>query len=196
VWLDPDLVSYNVAQEHIGPLKPSDGWDFDFVSPRAYVLASCRDAGHLDLFTFGPLSPLPHSPGGTFQQRTGTHAARLRLPLLQPGVSLTRCTVHSGPFEAHGRPGGPPPPLHAECVHVLSTNYVGTEDAPPRRFSVFFKRRTLLSYTERTHGSLARSTPVDVPWEAWGPRNTRVMPQYQPFGWLRYVRPQLVYAGC
>jgi hypothetical protein len=78
--------------------------------------------------------------------------------------------------------------MRAECVHVLSALYAREDDLSQRRFSFFFKRRTLLAYAERAGRAGAGHTGAgapDVPWEEWGPRNTRLMPQYAPFCWLR-----------
>ena len=70
---------------------PPGTWDFAFISPRAFMLATVDGPGSIELFMFE----------ATSSSEGPVHVASLRLPELQQGQELTSITTHSAPFLAH-----------------------------------------------------------------------------------------------
>ena len=162
-----------LPQERPDTLPPGT-WDFAFISPRAFMLATVDGPGSIELFTFE----------GTSSSQGPVHVASLRLPELQQGQELTSITTHSAPFLAHPIPPGAP--FYAnqdERIHALSLRYV---DRGGLRIVMILKNSALLRYipSDANIGG-KRTEKLVVPWAEWGPRNTRFMDCLIRSSWLR-----------
>jgi hypothetical protein len=161
------------------PLQDGDAWDFDFLSPRSYVLANrgrAGDGGSLAVYSFTDATPeSDDTPSGstsspssaqTPKLRLATCKARLYLPALQPGVRLANIAVHSGPVVA--RPPASEPFITEDggAVHVISLDYVRMDEPNHYRYSLFVLNRTLRAYLDPEHsmagGRAKGKAPMDV----------------------------------
>ncbi|KAI5114812.1 hypothetical protein M0805_005347, partial [Coniferiporia weirii] len=139
----------------------------------------------------------------------------LLLPTLQPNNHYAELSAHTAPFTANAPKGSPFASSDDARIHVLS---VVTQPAPPPHsnsdsevgvpptghaasFVVIVLNRILLKYAHAhmQRGGGANTTrpcaQMDVPWEEWGPRNTRWFHERSSHAWLRYVHgPRLVRA--
>jgi hypothetical protein len=107
--------------------------------------------------------------------------ACLLLPPTQPDIVISMFTTHSGPFVAHAPPGRLFTTSQESRIHFFSVEYVSSRNRIiPLQFCFFVHNRTLLSYISKM--AEADST---VPWEEWGPQNTRFQKQKSTFHWLR-----------
>lgn len=107
--------------------------------------------------------------------------------------------------------GAPDSRVHAMCVQYHMGRAGNMERGS--RFFLFMKNDCLLKYVEDfkrectmensskesgrqyREGEIRiseRNPPRKVPWEEWGPDNTRFMPYGMQFRWLRYVHGQKV----
>ncbi len=163
--------------ERTGVLPPGT-WDFGFISSRAFMLTTVDGPGSIELFTFN----------GNSSSDPPIHVASLRLPELQEGRELISITTHSAPFLTH--PERPDAPFYAnqvERIHALSLRYV---DRGGLRVVMIVKNNFLLRFVPSelsldTSGK--QPEKLIVPWEQWGPQNTRFMDCLIRSSWLRCV---------
>ncbi|TFK62395.1 hypothetical protein BDN72DRAFT_827503 [Pluteus cervinus] len=141
--------------------------DFTFLSENAYVLTFPADHGHLAVYSVS-------SP----DQR-----ARLFLPVLCADVNqeLERLAIHTSPFFASPLPGRPFTTSETNRIHVLSMEYAGFYQST-FELRAFIPNDVLLSYVSSYHDQTQH-----IPWEDWGPKNTRVLEALQSHSWLRFV---------
>ena len=126
--------------------------------------------------------------------------ASLLLPALQSSNQYAEITSHTSPFTGRVPKGVPFVASEDARIHVLSMTTQPSQPAhsnsdselsvgPPGRaasFVVIVLNRVMLKYIDRV---LASSSPgiVEVPWEEWGPRNTRWLPERSSYAWQRFV---------
>ncbi|KAG1834914.1 hypothetical protein DFJ58DRAFT_821238 [Suillus subalutaceus] len=155
---------------------PSHISDFSFISNRAYMITIRTDGGSIQVFTFGE------------KQHEIVHVASLSLPPMK-STHLVHCTIHTGPFVARCLPNTPFWTNQEERMYVLSVQYVQVDMNVPSarpRFFLFFKNNTPLRYI-RKYREQGETNPLEVPWEEWGPRESRMLHHQVPYQWLRYV---------
>lgn len=156
---------------------PSDISDFSFISNRAYMITCGTNGGSIQIFTFGE------------NEHEIIHVASLSLPPLKSRVHLGHCGIHTGPFVARCLPNTPFWTNQEERMYVLSVQYVQENPDVPSarpRFFLFFKNSTPLRYIQKYHEQRGTSS-FEVPWEEWGPRESRMLHHQLPYQWLRYV---------
>ncbi|EIN06875.1 hypothetical protein PUNSTDRAFT_127446 [Punctularia strigosozonata HHB-11173 SS5] len=190
---------------------PDHTWDFAFLSNRSYMLSSLKHSGALHLFTFD--SPPPSSPSSSSSSSSSssppapsvspvapTHAATLHLPSIRPEIAVSNLSTHAGPVCARGR-GRASDAFVKDArarIHVVTVHYAGIVPEPgePRgRWSLFVRNGTLEGWAMRGRGCgdgiggevEGGGGALQVPWEEWGPRETRALVPQTPFSWLRYV---------
>jgi hypothetical protein len=114
-----------------------------------------------------------------------SRCARLMLPPVNAGVSVSHITTHTGPFTAHPPAGRPFTTSADSRLHYFSIEYARTVDEPLEpRFRFFVHNRTFLSYAS----SWMTHADAKVPWDDWGIMNTRFQRETASFQWLRSVR--------
>lgn len=175
--------------------------DFSLLSPRAFLLTKHYEANaSLDIYTFedSAINPQSHHDG----LRSVDWHCKLQLPTLKAPVQYHDLMTHTGPFNARADPGS-----HFRCtdevrVHILDLT-LGPfapwgEDPPeqhPRFFTVVVSHKGLMNYVQKLiEGKEAKteaSVHLTVPWEEWGPQNTRWLISRHSSGWLRYVLDDL-----
>ncbi|KAG1718629.1 hypothetical protein EDB19DRAFT_1794606, partial [Suillus lakei] len=156
---------------------PSHISDFSFISNRAYMITRGVDGGSIQVFTFGE------------DQHEIIHVASLSLPPLRSRTHLVHCAIHTGPFVARCTPDTSFWTSQEERLYVLSVQYIQVDpDVPSARpkFFLFFKHSTPLRYIRKYREQRATS-PFEVPWEEWGPHESRMLHHQLPYQWLRYV---------
>ncbi|KAH9018318.1 hypothetical protein EDB84DRAFT_1626704 [Lactarius hengduanensis] len=141
-----------------GDQVPERIWEFSFLSPRAYMITTLKDGGEIHIYSFAS----PSSP------RQPTHVATLHLPTPHPTRALFEFTTTTGPFLTRPPIGSP---------------FSFARTARPACFVMH--NRTLMRYVEAYCDDGASA--MDVPWEEWGPTETRFFVLAMGFQWLRYV---------
>ncbi|KAG2753864.1 hypothetical protein P692DRAFT_20796932 [Suillus brevipes Sb2] len=151
--------------------------DFSFISNRAYMITRGINGGSIQVFTFGD------------NEHEITHVANLSLPPLKSRSHLVHCAIHTGPFVAKCLPNTPFWTNQDERIYVLSVQYIQVDPDIPSarpRFFLFFKNSTPLRYIQR-YREQRETSYIEVPWEEWGPRESRMLNHQVPYQWLRYV---------
>ncbi|KAH8991386.1 hypothetical protein EDB86DRAFT_1599046 [Lactarius hatsudake] len=151
-------------------------WEFSFLSPRAYMITTLKDGGEIRIYSFA-------SPSSS---RQPTHVATLHLPNPNPTLALFELTTTTGPFLARPPTGSPFSFARTARVHVFTLHHdPGAHRGRWRPTCFVMRNRTLMRYVEayRDDGASA----MDVPWEEWGPTETRFLVLAMGFQWLRYV---------
>ncbi|KAJ7609274.1 hypothetical protein FB45DRAFT_876730 [Roridomyces roridus] len=139
----------------------TDRPDFQFISPRAFVTACRVDSGCIDIFMITPEKG-PNSEGAV-------HVARLWFPEAEraDGESLwepSAIGVRSGPLFLP-RKRKPHLPLRIPTGISRGENWM----------RLMVHHRTLAGYVSR-YVRQSGTDCIDLEWEDWGPRNTRVLP--------------------
>ncbi|KIJ62437.1 hypothetical protein HYDPIDRAFT_30404 [Hydnomerulius pinastri MD-312] len=169
---------------------PPATWDFSFIDSHS-IFATCGSrTGSIEIFTFScdTTSSGASEPG----QQPLVHIASLRLPAILPFVRVFNLGTHTGPFLASCPPGKPFTASNEDRIHVLTAQYINPRptEGPRNRpkFCVFFHNRMLEGYIGR-HAEQEDNggIPVVIPWEEWGPANTRFLPHNGTFQWLRWA---------
>ncbi|KAJ7753586.1 hypothetical protein DFH07DRAFT_921278 [Mycena maculata] len=148
--------------------------DFEFLSPRSYVLAFPSESGRIEIHMF---------EGG--RADATTHVATLWLPALVDDRFITSLGIYSGPFCARPMPGRPYTTSNERRIYMFSMNYNNLEWS-----RLFVHYRTLQKYVS-DYVIEERTDPLDVPWNGWGPNNSRLM-RGNDFRWLRHVHGERV----
>ncbi|KAF7421049.1 hypothetical protein PC9H_011569 [Pleurotus ostreatus] len=150
------------------------------LSARSFMLPSLKGCGSIQIYTleFSNDSRTPRSE----------LKATLLLPSSTPGLSLRSFTSHSPPIVARPLQSKMASPAAESHIHVMSVAYNAQFGI---RFRLFVPNRVLLSYAAVAPGH----APMLVPWDTWGPDNTRIMEQGDTSTWLRFVHGTRVVAG-
>ncbi|KAJ7026928.1 hypothetical protein C8F04DRAFT_1123727 [Mycena alexandri] len=161
-----------------GPQFPHSVSDFSLISPQAYILAAVNDSqyyrgrpkgiGEIHIYSFEET-----------QRNYPNHVATLQLPHPDPGRFLDRIIAHSGPFCAYPLPG-PFSKSNDNRIMVISLAYDRSE-----YYSIYVHHRYLKKYLTND------GPPLTIPWDEWGPQNSRMLPGRHLF-WLRYVHGECV----
>lgn len=175
-WATAEVLVYCIGLD-----LPMGTWDFSFLSNRAFMITSTSGAGAIDLYSFSgkaPAWPNPLPPP--------THVATLSLPPLKEGQELHHFSTHSGPIVHGPMPGKPFEPAREKRIHLMSLHY--GERGP--RYHMFVHNHYLMSHIPPGFGSGEAWKMVELPWDSWGPANTRFLEHNVHFQWLRYVHGQ------
>ncbi|KAH9031019.1 hypothetical protein EDB85DRAFT_2146365 [Lactarius pseudohatsudake] len=170
------LTAYPGDQFIHGDQAPERIWDFSFLSPRACMVTTLKDGGEIRIYSFA-------SPSSS---RRPTHVATLHLPAPHPNRALFELTTTTGPFLARPPAGSPFSFSRTARIHVFTMHHdPGAHRGRWQPACFVMHNRTLMRYVEtyRDDGSGA----VDVPWEEWGPAETRFFVLAMGFQCLRYV---------
>ncbi|KAJ7440295.1 hypothetical protein B0H11DRAFT_1750935 [Mycena galericulata] len=147
--------------------------DFQLLSPRSFILAFAAGFGRIEIHTFE----------GVRAQST-THVATLRLPELLADIVIARINIFCGPFCANPMPRKPFSTSNERRIYVILMNY---STSGWNRLVVH--HRTLQKYV--LDCVLEIGSPVDVPWDDWGPQNAAMLPAFD-FRWLRHVHGERI----
>ncbi|KAJ7614974.1 hypothetical protein FB45DRAFT_1064586 [Roridomyces roridus] len=148
---------------------------FQFISPRAFVTASTTHSGWIDLFVITPFAKAPDSEGAV-------HVARLRFPELarmSPRM-LQAIEIYSGPLCGT--------PIRRSFSHrndsriYLFLIQLESDEDETRYLRLIIHHRTLVGYVSQYERE-GRTESIDLQWESWGPRNTRILAGDQ-FDWV------------
>ncbi|KAH9051375.1 hypothetical protein EDB83DRAFT_2226136 [Lactarius deliciosus] len=159
-----------------GDEVPEHIWEFSFLSPRAYMITTLKDGGEIRIYSFAS----PSSP------RQPTHVATLHLPTPNPTRAPLELTTTTGPFLARPPTGSPFSFAGTARVHVFALHHdPGAHRGRWQPACFVMHNRTLIRYVEAHRDDGAGA--MDVPWEEWGPTETRFFVLAMGFRWLRYV---------
>ncbi|KAJ7644951.1 hypothetical protein FB45DRAFT_736878, partial [Roridomyces roridus] len=139
--------------------------DFQFLSPRVFVTICSTDSGWLDIFMITP------SEGAV-------HVARLRLPEGarqegEPAWIPGGVEIHSGPVCRHPIPGTFSPANEHRIYLIPYRLALAHGHVPHIRLMVH--HRTLAGYVSQ-YVREGRTEYIDLEWQNWGPRGSRMMP--------------------
>ncbi|KAJ7618015.1 hypothetical protein FB45DRAFT_933128 [Roridomyces roridus] len=139
-------------------LAVPDESGFQFISSRAFFLGSPEDDGQIEIHTLNVEEP------------SHTHVATLRLPAAHHDWLVTSIGVHSGPFCGHHIPGRLFSPADSRRIYCFDIDYAdGIFSA-----RLFVHHRTLTRYIDQ-YAQQKQSGPIEVHWEDWGPKETRML---------------------
>ncbi|KAJ7614975.1 hypothetical protein FB45DRAFT_1109371 [Roridomyces roridus] len=143
--------------------------DFQFISPRVFVTASPTDSGWIDIFMILP-EKAPDSEGAV-------HVTRLRFPELEhaDGLSLWNLhavSIYAGPVYEHPLPGSFIPKNENRIFFFVYR--LASTAGETRWMRLMIHHDTLAVHLSR-YGREGRTEYLDVKWEDWGPRDTRIL---------------------
>ncbi|KAJ7618025.1 hypothetical protein FB45DRAFT_216911 [Roridomyces roridus] len=138
-------------------LAVSDHSGFQFISSRAFLLGSSEADGQVEIYTLN------------VEQPSHTHVATLRFPALDDDWFLSSIGAHSGPFCSHSIPGRRFATAHSRRIYCFEIQY--NDGGFCARLFVHY--RTFRRYIEQVQQQ--QTGPMEVPWEEWGPRDTRML---------------------
>ncbi|KAJ6535113.1 hypothetical protein B0H19DRAFT_438309 [Mycena capillaripes] len=164
--------------ELVDPDLPLSVVDFHFLSPRSYILAhecdEVHEAGRIEIFTFdGDQANLP------------TLVVILELPELIPDVFITSMMIQAGPYCAQAISGTPFLKSNDNRIYMLLIFYKNIE-----WYRLFVHHRLFQQYILE-HVRETKTEKMIVPWDDWGPQNTRMLPG-QNHRWIRHVHGERV----
>ncbi|KAJ7641241.1 hypothetical protein FB45DRAFT_899736 [Roridomyces roridus] len=158
---------------------PGRGTCFQFLSSRALLLVSPEDEGRMEIHTISD-----------DERGSVTHVATLRLPTVASGWLISLIWLHSGPICGRA--------MHrrlfssADTCHIYSFHVQYTKAHVAFWARLFVHHRTLRRYiSEYFRQECTPPTPIDVPWEEWGPDETRML-QGDHRRWHRHVHGERV----
>ncbi|KAJ6535131.1 hypothetical protein B0H19DRAFT_1185057 [Mycena capillaripes] len=162
-WRSGITIATTIIEE-----QPFSVADFKFLSSRSYLLVHGFDpaqpSGLIKIFTFE--GTCPNSP---------IHVATLQLPELFPARRISLTLIQTGPFCANPISGTPFSKSNDRRIFVFVIDYGGT---PELQYRLVVRHRYLhgyvLDHVRRGQGRTDSATVV--PWEEWGPRNSRMLP--------------------
>ena len=179
-------------------------WDLTFLSSRAYMITCAGETGSLVLYAINDPSPT------TGEIQPPTRVLRLRLPELRPHRHLRTINTHSAPHLARPEALDSPFVQHQHLrIHLVQLMY---GDLMPN-YTMYIKNEYLLDLMDQVREKRgvyqdlqpdnAGTYYVDhfappgnyLPWEDWGPTNTRFLQQDLRFQWLRYDHNVVVLCG-
>ncbi|KAJ7614966.1 hypothetical protein FB45DRAFT_1064580 [Roridomyces roridus] len=138
--------------------------DFQFISPRVFVVASSTDSGWLDIFMISPTN-------------TTVHVARLRLPVgMRPdgeaawmpgGVDIQSGPVCGHPVRGSFFPG-------SENRIYLCAYKLALAHGDVRNIRLIVHQRALVRYVSQ-YVREGRTEYIDSEWDDWGPRGARML---------------------
>ncbi|KAJ7617306.1 hypothetical protein FB45DRAFT_933863 [Roridomyces roridus] len=153
--------------------------DFRFLSPRAFVTASPTESGWIDIFMITPTKAPDHAGA--------VHVVRLRFPELArvDGMSLwdsQAIDISGGPVCGHPIRGSFSPRTENGIYLFMHEVHSLNHERQSRWLRLMIHHRTLADYISR-YLQADQTECIDLQWEAWGPRNTRILPG-DPLDWI------------
>jgi hypothetical protein len=137
--------------------------DIQFLSSRSFIVAFGGDrSGQIDIFTLGKTEPAQ------------VHVATLQLPQLAPGGFISSMKILAAPLCAKSIAGTPFSQSNENRIYMFMICYCDDQ-----WFRLFVHHQWLQKYIRDHSGR--KTTPTVVPWEEWGPLNSRMLPgkEYQ-----------------
>ncbi|KAF9479670.1 hypothetical protein BDN70DRAFT_878543 [Pholiota conissans] len=173
-WNTSDLIFDSSLSNSLNfPLSPTTmpGLEYSLMNTSLLVQTSFEDSGCIRLFQ------IMHSP---IAQSVVVHVATLHLPKVLPTTQVLMIFTETGAREAC-------PLLYTnfmqndeDRLHSFMVVYGYSDDAnAPTQLTeliVFVHQRCLLRYAAQPPP--AEDLPRDIPWEDWGPQNTRIIRSY------------------
>jgi hypothetical protein len=154
------------------PLLPSLRSDFALLDATYFFVTCPSNSGSIKLYK------LSRSPTSTAQ---AVHLATLHLPPIGLHVQIQRIVSHAGGNEALPPPHTPFAVHDDDRLHVFTIEYIYSD--PPQAhhmqrsrleyLNLFVHQRVLTRYC--TQRGCGRDVPLDIPWAAWGPPNTKII---------------------
>ncbi|KAJ6535127.1 hypothetical protein B0H19DRAFT_1185045 [Mycena capillaripes] len=187
--LDPiGLVLYNwrtgtMLIEMFGKnLLPSVA-NFHFLSPRSYILGYkdnlFNGSGAIGIYIFE--GNRPNSP---------TQIAALELPALNSDRYISSIQIQTGPFCANPIIGTPFSKSNDSRLFVFLMSY-----GPTRQWCRMFLHHRYLHRYVLDYVRENRTKTTVVPWEEWGPENSRILPAGN-HSWNRHVHGERAAFPC
>ncbi|KAJ7620182.1 hypothetical protein FB45DRAFT_1094209 [Roridomyces roridus] len=149
--------------------------DFQFLSPRALVQAVPCENGWIEIY----MIETGHIRGSS----SVVQVATLRLPALDVDSDIDSIGIHAGHTWVHPMPQLPAwfqptpryphSPAHTCRIYLFHLNYETSDELIQTH--LFVPHRTLHGYVSR-YQQEGLTAPLDIPWEEWGPQNTRMLP--------------------
>ncbi|KAF9473961.1 hypothetical protein BDN70DRAFT_885353 [Pholiota conissans] len=160
------------------PFLTTPNFEFSLLNRDFCMTTSLEGSGSIRLYKFVGPSAL---------NVPVAHVATLHLPPTASHTKIARIATYAGPIEAHSPQYASLAVNDDDRLHVFMPMYNDYSEA-----NLFVPQRVLMKYARRDQGE--DLTPLDVPWEEWGPRRTRMFypAPFDSEGWSNYVHGQRV----
>ncbi|KLO10377.1 hypothetical protein SCHPADRAFT_832626 [Schizopora paradoxa] len=187
-WIEGVLL---VAKTGPEPFHFAD--DFSLLSNTIFMVTSrSAPTGALQIYTFreSEKATLERWHWASNQKRT-----LFLLPELEKEFRYSLITTHTAPFVANVPANKPFYTSEDARVHIMSVSIEpARRNGLTRNYTIALPNRVLLRYVElaKANSDIQDQT---LPWEIWGPANTRWMEETHTYAWLRYIHgPRFVKA--
>ncbi|KAJ7620295.1 hypothetical protein FB45DRAFT_1062618 [Roridomyces roridus] len=150
-----------------------------FLSPRALVQSVPTHNGRIEIYTI---------KADQIGVSSVIQVASLHLPALDDDYDLEFIEMHAGPTCPQPMPRRPFSSAYTRRIYMFHLRYITDDGSLQPR--LFVPHRTLDSYVSR-YDQERLTAPLDVPWEDWGPQNTRMLPGDE-YSWAGHVHGERV----
>jgi hypothetical protein len=104
------------------------------------------------------------------------HLATLHLPPTARDTDVIRVCTSAGPIEAQPLSQTPLMFNDEDRLHVFTVLYAHPHMQTPRsEMNIFVHQRVFTKYVSRQISSPEDHPPLNIPWEEWGPPNTKII---------------------
>lgn len=182
---------------------------FPFGSIKLYPFAAPSDCYSLPTSPCSAKIACVRSRFSTFEHPYPCKSVSLAFPSLATNNVYSKITSHTAPFSSGTCAGKPFNTAEDVRVHIMSvatdpqrTAVDNLSEVTDRtmldlhgravvrgkagNYTVIVTNRVLLRYAEMVR-SIGMKQEMEVPWEEWGPRNTRWITERHNYAWLRYA---------
>ncbi|KAF8190083.1 hypothetical protein BJ912DRAFT_353933 [Pholiota molesta] len=181
-WTTSDLiVDSSIAFDSL-LLHPR--FEFAILNSTSCLVTSSFGSGSIRLYKLAHLINAP-----------AIHLATLHLPPIAPHTKVIRVCTDAGPIEAQPLSQTSLMGNDEDRLHVFTMVY----DHPhifdaSAEMNMFVHERVFTKYIARQISSPEDHPPLNIPWEEWGPPNTRIIypARVDIDGWTRYIHGQRV----
>ena len=156
---------------------PHDTSDFVLLGQNSFLITNTRASGSIALYKLH-LYPISDP----------IHIATFHLPDIKPNSSLIALRTHAGPVEANPLPNSCFKREDRTRLHVFTLSYATL--TPPEAtlptmtpFGLYVHQDAFTSHLEEW--AEERQEVVDIKWNDWGPKYTRLTQDRSPAHWLR-----------
>ncbi|KAF8190081.1 hypothetical protein BJ912DRAFT_878606, partial [Pholiota molesta] len=179
-WITSDLiVDSSIAFDS---LLPHPRFEFAILDSTSCFVTSASDSGSIRLYKLVHLINAP-----------AIHLATLHFPPIARGTGVIRVCTYAGPMEAQPLSQTPFMVNDEDRLHVLTVVY-GHPNITSSKMNIFVHQRVFTKYISPQISSPEDYLPLDIPWEQWGPPNTKIIypARTEIDNWSRYIHGQRV----
>ncbi|KAF8190061.1 hypothetical protein BJ912DRAFT_353375 [Pholiota molesta] len=181
-WTTSDLIVDSSIT--FDSLLPHPRFEFAILNSTSCFITSMFDSGSIRLYKLVRSINAP-----------AIHLATLHLPPTARDTDVIRVCTSAGPIEAQPLSQTPLMFNDEDRLHVFTVLYAHPHMQTPRsEMNIFVHQRVFTKYVSRQISSPEDHPPLNIPWEEWGPPNTKIIYPacIRVDGWPRYIHGQRV----